>query len=402
MSGTSTQIAASGASLSIAGGRRQSLTLVARSFANMQPREPERDRQQDIMIIKHVAYACVLAVLCLCGGLARADKLRILTWADYVPADLVAAFKKETGTDVEITLSNNEEIISKLRATGGAGFDLAQPSQDRIAAVQSEFGIYKPFDLSKVKIEQFQAAFLDIVRKNTTVDGKLYGLPYLWGTDGLVVNAKRAKVADYGDLCRADLKGKTAIRLRRPTLMAFAFASGKDPFALYGDPKAYTALMDQVGATLIACKSNFKFFYDNKDQLLNGIRSGEVVAAMMWDTGGWTLNRENPDIQFVVPRSGALGWLDTFALPARGRNDAAAYAWINFTMRPENAARVIKSVGSFSAANGTEALIDPKLKQQFAASFPDSALKAIHWYPSIPAGLEQIEGLVLDRIKAAE
>ena len=70
--------------------------------------------------------------------------------------------------------------------------------------------------------------------------------------------------------------------------MAFASPSGKDPFALYGDPKAYGALMDQVGATLIACKPNFKFFYDNKDQLLNGFRSGEVIAAMMWDTGGWT------------------------------------------------------------------------------------------------------------------
>ena len=102
--------------------------------------------------------------------------------------------------------------------------------------------------------------------------------------------------------------------------MAFAFAAGKDPFALYGDPKAYGALMDQVGAALIACKPNFKFFYDNKDQLLNGIRSGEVWAAAMWDTGGWTLNRDNPDIQYIVPRSGALGWLDTFALPARGRN----------------------------------------------------------------------------------
>jgi spermidine/putrescine transport system substrate-binding protein len=175
-------------------------------------------------------------------------------------------------------------------------------------------------DLSKVKLEQFQPEFLDIVRKNTTIDGKLYGLPYLWGTDGLVVNAKRTKVADYPDLCRADLRGKTAVRLKRPTLMAFAFAAGKDPFALYGDPKAYAALMDQVGAALIACKPMFKFFYDNKDQLLNGIRSGEVIAAMMWDTGGWTLNRENPDIQFVVPRSGALGWLDTFVLPARGKN----------------------------------------------------------------------------------
>src|ERR1700690_1584979 len=321
----------------------------------------------------------ILAVLALLwgGGSARADtqKLRIISWADYVPADLVADFKKETGIDVEVTLSNNEQMISKLRATGGAGYDLAQPSQDRIAAVTRDFGIYKPIDLTKVKIDLFQPALLEIVKRNTTVDGKLYGLPYLWGTDGLVVNSKRAKVADYRDLCIPELKGKTSVRLLRPTLMAFAFAAGKDPFALYADPKAYGALMDQVGATLIACKPNFKFFYDNKDQLLNGVRSGEVIAAMMWDTGGWTLSRENPDIQFVVPKSGALGWLDTFALPARGKNDAAAYAWINFTMRPENAAKIVKSVGSFSVAKDTEALIDPKLKAQFAAAFPNGDLK---------------------------
>ena len=346
----------------------------------------------------------LLAVAMLACRDAEADnqRLRIITWADYIPADLIAAFTKETGIPVEVTLSNNEEMISKLRATGGAGFDLAQPSQDRVASAESEFGIYKPIDLSKIKIEEFQPALLDIVKRNATVDGKLYALPYLWGTDGLVVNTKRAKVGDYGDLCNPELKGKTAIRLRRPTLMAFAFASGKDPFSLYADPKAYGALMDKVGATLIACKSNFKFFYDNKDQLLNGFRSGEVVAAMMWDTGGWTLNRDNPDIQFVVPRSGALGWLDTFALPAHGRNDAAAYAWINFTMRPENAAKVIKSVGNFSAAKDTAPWVDPRLKAQFTAAYPESALKNVHWYPAIPAGLEEIEGKVLDRIKAAD
>jgi spermidine/putrescine transport system substrate-binding protein len=351
------------------------------------------------------AFYVPLIALTLALGLtdANADnqKLRIITWADYVPADLIAAFKKETGIDVEVTLSNNEEMISKLRATGGAGFDLAQPSQDRIAEAQREFGIYKPIDESKVKIEEFQPALLGIVRRNATLGGKLYGLPYLWGTDGLVVNTKHAKISDYTDLCNPELKGKTSIRLRRPTLMAFAFAAGKDPFALYEDPKAYALLMDQVGATLIACKPNFKFFYDNKDQLLNGIRSGEVIAAMMWDTGGWTLNRDNPDIQYVVPRSGALGWLDTFALPARGRNDAAAYAWINFTMRPENAAKIIKSVGNFSAAKDTAPLVDPRLKAQFTAAFPDSVLKNIHWYPAIPPGLEEIEGKVLDRIKAA-
>jgi len=353
--------------------------------------------------MRHVWIPWIVLALGSAAGPAHAEgqKLRIISWADYVPTDLIAAFKSETGIEVEVTLSNNEEMISKLRATGGAGYDLAQPSQDRIVSMQREFGIYKPIDLGKVKLEQFQPALLDIVKRNTTLDGKLYGLPYLWGTDGLVVNTKHATATDYGDLCRPELKGKTSIRLRRPTLMAFAFAAGKDPFALYADPSAYRALMDQVAATLIACKPNIKFFFDNKDQLLNGFRSGEVWAAMMWDTGGWTLNRENPDIQYIVPRSGALGWLDTFALPARGRNEAAVYAWINFAMRPENAAKIIKSVGNFSAAKGTAPFVDPRLKAQFTAAFPDSALKSIHWYPAIPPGLEEIEGRVLDRIKAA-
>src|SRR5579871_1460380 len=120
--------------------------------------------------MRRLTAACFALACLLCFGSAHADKLRILTWADYVPADLIAAFKKETGIDVEVTLSNNEEIISKLRATGGAGFDLAQPSQDRLVAVQREFGIYKPIDLSKVKLEELQPELLEIVKKNATVD----------------------------------------------------------------------------------------------------------------------------------------------------------------------------------------------------------------------------------------
>ena len=333
---------------------------------------------------------------------AQDQKLRLISWADYVPADVVAQFKKETGIDVEVTLSNNEEMISKLRATGGAGFDLAQPSQDRITGPQQEFAIYKPMDLSKIKTELFIPAMLDATKKNTTLAGKVYGLPHIWGTDGLVVNTKLASMSDYPDLCKAEYKGKTAVRLKRPTLLAFAFASGKDPFALYKDPKAYTALMDEVGKTMIACKGNIKFYWDNKDQLLNGMRAGEIVGAMMWDTGGWKLNSEKPEIQFIAPKSGALGWIDTFAIPAKGRNDAAAYAWINFNMRPDIAAKVAGSAGNFTAAKGADQLMDAKLKAQFAASFPEAALKNVKWYPAVPAGIEDIEGRVLDRIKAAQ
>jgi spermidine/putrescine transport system substrate-binding protein len=347
----------------------------------------------------------VLCVLCWtlvgCKRVDSAKRLRILTWSDYVPADVAADFEKETGIHVELTLSNNEEMISKLHATGGAGYDLAQPSQDRITGVQREFGLYRPIDLSQVNLEQFRPEILAITRQIATLDGQLYALPYLWGSEGLVANRKYTTVSDYTDLCRADLKGKTSLRLRRPTLMAFAFALGRDPFALYNDPKAYAALMEEVGRKLAECKSIVRFFFDNRDQLLNGMRSGEVVAAMMWDTGGWTLNRDNPDIQYVVPKSGALGWLDTFALPYKGRNDAGAYKWINFTMRPAIAARITRKVGNWTAARGTEELVDPIMRAQFNSSFPQGAFTGINWYPAIPPGLEALEGRILDRVKAA-
>jgi spermidine/putrescine transport system substrate-binding protein len=340
-------------------------------------------------------------VLAACSRVDSSKRLRIITWADYVPADIIAEFKKETGIQVELTLSNNEEMISKLHATGGAGYDLAQPSQDRITGVQREFGLYKPIDVSKVKLGQFRPEILEITRRIATLDGKLYALPYLWGSEGLVVNSKAATITDYNDLCRTDLKGKTSMRLRRPTLMAFAFAAGKNPFALYDNPKAYEALMEEVGRTLSACKSVVRFFFDNRDQLLNGLRSGEIVAAMMWDTGGWKLNLENPDVRYIVPKSGALGWLDTFALPYKGRNDAGAYKWINFTMRPEIAARITRSVGNWTAARGTEDRVDQRMRAQFNASFPNGAFTGINWYPAIPPGLEAIEGRILDRVKAA-
>ena len=128
--------------------------------------------------------------------------------------------------------------------------------------------------------------------------------------------------------------------------------------------------------------------------------NGEVVAAMAWDTGGWKLNSENPEIKFIAPKSGALGWIDTFAIPAKGRNDDAAYQWINFNMRPEIAAKVAAAAGNFTASNGADKLMQGKLKEQFAESFPKAAIDNIKWYPAVPAGIEEIEGKVLDRLKA--
>ena len=60
-----------------------------------------------------------------------AETLSVLTWEGYVTDKLIEDFKNETGITVEVTyISNNDELISKMRATGGEGYDVAQPSID--------------------------------------------------------------------------------------------------------------------------------------------------------------------------------------------------------------------------------------------------------------------------------
>ncbi|MGQ3486794.1 extracellular solute-binding protein [Roseovarius pacificus] len=347
-------------------------------------------------------FAAVITGAFTLAAPANADTLRLLTWGGYAPENVIEKFEAETGHTVEVTLSNNEEMIAKLRATGGGGFDLAQPSQDRIAGPQAEFGIYKPIDLSKIDESQFIPSMLMATKANTTVGDEIYGVPHVWGTSGLVLDtAKAGMVKDYTDLCAPEVSGNVSYRLRRPTLIGFAFAMGMDPFAAYGDEQAYTEMMEQVEAKLKDCKPNVKAYWSGGDELMNLLRSGEVVAAMAWDTGGWKLNDDNADITFVAPASGALGWIDTFVLPAKGRADDAAYDWINFVMQPEVSAMITDSVGNFTASQGADEYVSDALKAKYQASFPPEAVDNIKWYPPVPAGLEVIEGAVLDRVKAA-
>ncbi|PID44019.1 MAG: spermidine/putrescine ABC transporter substrate-binding protein [Proteobacteria bacterium] len=346
----------------------------------------------------------VLSLLCLLAvsPFALAETLSLLTWKGYAPQDLVRKFEKETGIRVEITYSNNEEMIAKLRATRGAGFDLAQPSQDRISSVQAKYKIYQPLDYSRIEAANFIPSMLDAVKRNTLVKGESYAVPFCWGTSGMIVNSARAPGANsFKALIDDKYSGRISYRLKRPTLIAMGFALGYDPFALYGDRKAYKAMLDTIADTLIEKKGLVKNYWANGDALLESMRSGEVFVAMAWDAGGWKLHANNEAIDFVAPKEGALGWIDTFTIPAKAKNVDAAYKWINFMLRPENAGYFTSTEKYATASKGANAYIAPEVRANFERSFPQAAIDNIKWYPPVPAKLERMEGKILDKIKAA-
>ncbi len=353
------------------------------------------------MFMKKVLLGAI--VVALSSSAMAKETLKIITWKGYAPKALVKQFEKETGIDVQVTYSNNEEMVAKLRATRGAGFDLAQPSQDRITAVQKKHHIYQPIDYSKVNTDQLITSMVDAVKKNTNVDGKSYGVPDVYGTTGMIVNKKNAPDAkDWSDLWNPKYKGKISYRLKRPILIATAFGMGEDPFALYGDKAAYQKLIDKVEKKLIEAKPLVKNYWTSGDTQVEIIKSGDADVISGWDAKGWSVHKINPDIDFIAPKSGALGWIDTFAIPAKAKNVEGAYKWINFIMKPKNAAMITNASNYGTASKDASNFLNEDIKADFERSFSKEDIDNIKWHPPVPDGFESIEAKALDRIKAAK
>jgi len=94
--------------------------------------------------------------------------------------------------------------------------------------------------------------------------------------------------------------------------------------------------------------------------------------------------------------------VDTFAIPAKSENVEGAYKWINFMMRPKNAAVFTNKEKYGTASKDAAKYLDPDIAANFKRGLPPEALAKAHWYPTVPPGLEEMEGKVLDKIKAAK
>jgi len=336
-------------------------------------------------------------------GTAQAETLRLLTWGNYAPEEVIKKFEeKYPDIKVEVTFSNNEEMVAKLRATGGAGFDLVQPSHDRIFAAQKEYNIYKPIDLSKIDLSGFDEKLVDGVKANTTIDGEVYAVPHQWGTSGIMVDKSKApEIKSWADLCDEKYKGKTSMRLRRTILLGMAFAMGKDPFAAYNNPEEYQKILDEVADKLIACKDIVKAYWKGGDDLSALMLSGEIVASETWDSTAYRLFGQNQNIVFVPPETGALAWIDTFALPRKGEADDAAYKWINFVMQPDIVPLMSAKSGAVVAVkNGIDLMPEDK-RAAVKAAFKPEDIANLKFFANIPPGLEDMEGKALEKIQAA-
>ena len=115
---------------------------------------------------------------------ATSGELNVLMWGEYLPDSVLADFKSKTGITVNHTkIGDNGEIVAKMKAGGGAGFDLASPTNMR--ALQWEnLGVLAPFDMNKINnIGNVNPGMVAVGESDWNFGGKgSHWVPQLWGT----------------------------------------------------------------------------------------------------------------------------------------------------------------------------------------------------------------------------
>jgi spermidine/putrescine transport system substrate-binding protein len=260
--------------------------------------------------------------------------MSLATWPNYHDPASFEAFTAATGVAVEVNVfGSNEEMLAKLQA-GGTGWDLFVPTNYTISTYAG-LGLIDPLDVSKVPN-------FDPKTQNTrftnegTVDGKVYALPKNWGTTGIAFNSDKVKSKvtswkEFFEVAMTEADGRAMVHDYQLTTIGNALVSLGFSFNSVKPEELAKAeeLLIKVKPHLYAINSDYQ----------PSMRATDAWMTMCWTNDGAQLNRDIPEIQFVLGSDGGEIWSDFYAIPKSAANKPAGYALLNFLMDPQNAVK---------------------------------------------------------------
>ncbi|WP_112313180.1 polyamine ABC transporter substrate-binding protein [Pseudogemmobacter bohemicus] len=305
------------------------------------------------------AMSGALASGLISSGAALADPLTVSNWDGYMAPDAIAKFNEASGNTAELVLhATNEEIMGKIIASGGKGYDVVFVSSP-FAEVLFQMGLTEPLDHAKIP------NLANLYPEATELKhdpGNTFSVPYAWGTTGLCYRSDLVEGTPdswFNLLAPVDaLKGKvTMLATDRWLLGAGFLAKG------YSVNETDPAKLAEVRDLLIAAKKTLLAYDDTT--FYSKLVSGEALLVEAWD--GWCNYgiAENADIRYVVPKEGSDLWADTMVILKASENKDAAHAFINFILDAENhrwaAENILYKVPNKPAMEG----LAPELLTQF-------------------------------------
>lgn len=305
------------------------------------------------------ALAATMGAAALPGAaLAQADRtLNYSTWSSWGERPFLDQAKEKVNLNLKPTFfSSSDEMMAKLRGGGTKLYDMVVPVQNYVPVAVGA-GLFEPLDPAKLThrkdlLPEFQND------PRWSVDGKLYGMPFVWGANAIAFNRKVTGEIDSMDaLFDPKLKGRIALRDdTEDTLCMGALKLGIEDPTNMGEKE-----LQEVKKLLISQKPLLRAYWRNVADLQNMLASGEVVVAWAFLTVIEPLKKAGIDAGWVWPKESALGWSEAVSAVKGTKKLALVEEYANFTLSPEHGEMMARYLGYAPSSKAAVDRLEPKL-----------------------------------------
>lgn len=277
------------------------------------------------LIFKNVLIAALVIglVFALTGCGSDKDKtvLKVYNWGDYIDPSVLDSFEKEHGIKVIYDeFATNEEMYAKIKA-GAGDYDILIPSDYTIKRMIDEDMLHKlDFD----NIPNYK--YIDDRFKDLAYDpNNEYSVPYMWGTVGILYNKKMVnekvnsweilwnKKYEKQILMLDSIRDSIGITLK---MLGYSLNTKSDEE------------LDEAKEALIKQKPLVLAYVG--DEVKDKMIGGEAALAVVWSGDAIFAKRENPDLEYVIPKEGSNLWFDAIVIPKVSKNKEEAELFINY------------------------------------------------------------------------
>ncbi len=347
-------------------------------------------------------FTLLLTLLVFLASCAKkTPTLNLLVWEGYADPAFVKAFEEKYHCKVSASyMGSSDELMAKLRGGSAANYDVISPSSD-VANNIATSGLAAEIDVSQIPDYNSlspQLRNLPLVK----VNGKTYGVPFMWGPDPLLYDTTYYKSApqSWSDLWDPKLKGKISVWDDLSTVYMAAQVLGydkPDPSHLYNltDDE-----LDKVKAKLLELKPNIRKMWTTGGELTNLFQNHEIVASMGWPLMTNQLRKANYPIGETIPKENTTGWIDHLMITSASENKDLAAKFLAYMVEAKTQKAVTDVTGYTPAnANAAQFMTDDE-KKSLHLDDVEGYQQHLYFWQNVPRRAKYNE--IWNQVKAAQ
>ena len=307
---------------------------------NTSPKESKNDRKDPSAKKRRLPVRQVIPVtlilLIVGGGIfyrvqgttTSNEQVVVYNWGEYLDPEAIELFEKETGIDVVYEEYETNEIMYPKILSHAISYDVVCPS-DYMIQRMIENDLLAEINWDNVpNIKNIDPTYME-QSKSFDPENK-YSVPYCFGTVGILYN--KTMVDEPIDSWNVlwDETYKDNILMQDSVRDAFAVALKRRGYSLNSTE---VGELTQATNDLIEQKPLVQAYVI--DQVRDKMIGNEAAIGVIYSGEAIYTQRENHDLEYVIPKEGSNVWIDSWVIPKNAENKENAEAFINFLCRPD-------------------------------------------------------------------